>query len=113
MALNRRGNRYKGISNAIEATSKEENVHGLFGVELLRLLRTEHPEALGEGFQEEALRLAQGLFRAEEALLDWLFSAGSLPWWATGRPWSFSKGATTRSSPSTACPRSSPWTRRP
>ena len=76
MALNRRGNRYKGISNAIEATSKEENVHGLFGVELLRLLRTEHPEALGEGFQEEALRLAQGLFRAEEALLDWLFSAG-------------------------------------
>ncbi len=76
MALNRRGNRYKGVSNAIEATSKEENVHGLFGAELLRLLKEEKPDLFGEAFQEEALRLAQGLFRAEEGLLDWLFARG-------------------------------------
>ncbi len=76
MALNRRGNRYKGISNAIEATSKEENIHGLFGAELLRLLREEDPGLFGEAFQEEALGLARELFGAEEALLDWLFAQG-------------------------------------
>ncbi|WP_353301108.1 ribonucleotide-diphosphate reductase subunit beta [Thermus thermophilus] len=92
MALNRRGNRYKGISNAIEATSKEENVHGLFGVELLRLLRTEHPEALGEEFQEESLRLAQKLFRAEENLLDWLFAMGEPSLVGHGETLEFLKG---------------------
>ncbi|WP_243032415.1 ribonucleotide-diphosphate reductase subunit beta [Thermus altitudinis] len=92
MALNRRGNRYKGISNAIEVTSKEENVHGLFGVELLRLLRTEHPEALGEEFQEESLRLAQKLFRAEENLLDWLFAMGEPSLVGHGETLEFLKG---------------------
>ncbi|MDW8018408.1 MAG: ribonucleotide-diphosphate reductase subunit beta [Thermus sp.] len=75
MALNRRQGRFKGISNAIEATSKEENLHGLFGVELLRLLRMERPE-LFVGFDEEALGFAQELFRAEEDLLSWLFAGG-------------------------------------
>lgn len=79
LALNRRGNRYKGIANAIEATSKEENIHGLFGVELLRLLKGENPELFGEDFAEEALRLAQGFFAQEEALLDWLFALGDTP----------------------------------
>jgi ribonucleoside-diphosphate reductase beta chain len=76
MALNRREGLYKGISNAIEATSKEENIHGLFGAELLRLLREEDPGLFGEAFQEEALGLARELFGAEEALLDWLFAQG-------------------------------------
>ncbi|WP_337845583.1 ribonucleotide-diphosphate reductase subunit beta [Thermus sp.] len=79
MALNRRGNRYKGIANAIEATSKEENIHGLFGVELLRILQEERPELFGEGFAEEALRLARDFLKAEEDLLDWLFAGGDTP----------------------------------
>lgn len=92
MALNKRLGRFKGISNAIEATSKEENLHGLFGVELLRLLRTEHPEALGEEFQEESLRLAQKLFRAEENLLDWLFAMGEPSLVGHGETLEFLKG---------------------
>jgi ribonucleoside-diphosphate reductase beta chain len=75
MALNRRVGRFKGISNAIEATSKEENIHGLFGVELLRLLRAERP-GLFQGFEEEALAFVQPLYRGEEALLDWIFAGG-------------------------------------
>lgn len=78
MALNRRAGRYKGVSNAIEATSKEENLHGLFGVELLRILKVERPELFGEGFAEEALGLVQELFRGEEALLEWIFAEGDL-----------------------------------
>jgi ribonucleoside-diphosphate reductase beta chain len=79
MALNRRGNRYKGIANAIEATSKEENIHGLFGAELLRILREEGPGLFGEGFAEEALRSARDFLKAEEDLLDWLFAEGDTP----------------------------------
>ncbi|GAA6763395.1 MULTISPECIES: ribonucleotide-diphosphate reductase subunit beta [Thermus] len=78
MALNRRAGRFKGISNAIEATSKEENIHGLFGVELLRLLRKELPEHFGDGFAEEALAWAERFFRGEEALVDWIFAQGDV-----------------------------------
>ncbi|MFX6174881.1 ribonucleotide-diphosphate reductase subunit beta, partial [Acinetobacter baumannii] len=55
MALNKRLGRFKGISNAIEATSKEENLHGLFGVELLRILKEERPDLFDASFTEEVL----------------------------------------------------------
>jgi len=31
--------KFKGITNAVEATSKEEQIHGLFGVELVEVIR--------------------------------------------------------------------------
>ncbi|MFN4070453.1 MAG: ribonucleotide-diphosphate reductase subunit beta [Thermus caldifontis] len=76
MALNKRLGRFKGISNAIEATSKEENLHGLFGVELLRVLKEERPDLFDAHFAEEILEQVQAFFRAEEILLDWMFAAG-------------------------------------
>jgi len=36
--------KFKGISNAVEATSKEEQIHGLFGVELVNTIREENPD---------------------------------------------------------------------
>ncbi|WP_038056734.1 ribonucleotide-diphosphate reductase subunit beta [Thermus amyloliquefaciens] len=76
MALNKRLGRFKGISNAIEATSKEENVHGLFGVELLRILKEERPDLFDASFSEEVLQRVHAFFRSEEALLDWIFAQG-------------------------------------
>jgi len=35
--------KFKGITNAVEATSKEEQIHGLFGVELVEVIREENP----------------------------------------------------------------------
>src|SRR5690625_861423 len=35
MAFNKHRNIFRGISNVIEATSKEEQIHGLFGIELV------------------------------------------------------------------------------
>ncbi|TBH17273.1 ribonucleotide-diphosphate reductase subunit beta [Thermus thermamylovorans] len=91
MALNRRAGRYKGVSNAIEATSKEENLHGLFGVELLRILKGERPDLFGEGFQEEALGFVVRLAQAEEALLDWMFAGGDLEALSREETWEFLK----------------------
>ncbi|WP_243090044.1 ribonucleotide-diphosphate reductase subunit beta [Thermus neutrinimicus] len=78
MALNKRLGRFKGISNAIEATSKEENLHGLFGVELLRILKEERPELFRPPLEEEVLDAVRAFFRAEEALLDWIFAQGDV-----------------------------------
>src|SRR5699024_5858608 len=41
MSFNKYRNIIKGISNVIEATSKEEQIHGLFGIELINIIREE------------------------------------------------------------------------
>lgn len=76
MGLNRRGNLFRGTSNAVEATSKEENVHGLFGVELLRILRGESPHRFDRPFQDEVCGQFQDMYRTEENLVDWIFEEG-------------------------------------
>src|SRR3989344_603588 len=35
MSFNKHKNLFKGISNAVEATSKEEQIHGMFGIDLI------------------------------------------------------------------------------
>jgi ribonucleoside-diphosphate reductase beta chain len=37
-AFNKHTNRFKGINNIVLATSKEENIHGLFGMQLINIL---------------------------------------------------------------------------
>ena len=44
MAFNKHKNMLKGISNVVEATSKEEQIHGDFGIDLIKILQKEHPE---------------------------------------------------------------------
>src|SRR5690606_13942679 len=45
MFYNKYNNTFKGISNAEEATSKEEQIHGLFGAQLLIVIKKPHPES--------------------------------------------------------------------
>src|SRR5690606_19294481 len=49
-AFNRQRNLFKGIANIVEATSKEEQIHGQFGYELIRTLRGEFPHWFDEAF---------------------------------------------------------------
>ena len=44
MAFNKHKNVLKGISNAVEATSKEEDIHARFGFELVNIIREENPD---------------------------------------------------------------------
>ena len=39
MAFNKHKNMLKGISNVVEATSKEEQIHGDFGIDLIKILK--------------------------------------------------------------------------
>ena len=48
MAFNKYRNLFKGMSNAVEATSKEEQIHGLFGIDIINIIKKEHPEWFDE-----------------------------------------------------------------
>ncbi|EGQ44321.1 MAG: ribonucleotide reductase, beta subunit [Candidatus Nanosalina sp. J07AB43] len=70
--------RFKGIANAVEATSKEEQVHGLFGQELVETIREENPDMFGDGFEQDVKEACEKAYEAEMDILDWIFSEGEL-----------------------------------
>jgi ribonucleoside-diphosphate reductase beta chain len=70
--------KFKGISNAVEATSKEEQIHGLFGQELVETLRDENPELFDEQFEQDVQEACRKAYEAEMGILDWIFSEGEL-----------------------------------
>ena len=70
--------KFKGVSNAVEATSKEEQIHGLFGVELINIIQEENPELFDDDFDERVQEACKKAFDAEMGILDWIFSEGEL-----------------------------------
>lgn len=78
MAFNKHKNIFKGISNAVEATSKEEQIHGLFGIDLINIIRKEHPEWFDETQAEKVALLCKEAYAAEEGIIDWIFTNGEL-----------------------------------
>jgi ribonucleoside-diphosphate reductase beta chain len=78
MAFNKHKNLFKGISNAVEATSKEEQIHGLFGIDLINIIKEEHPEWFDSEHNEFIIQSCKEAFEAESALVDWIFEDGEL-----------------------------------
>jgi ribonucleoside-diphosphate reductase beta chain len=70
--------KFKGISNAVEATSKEEQIHGLFGQQLVQTIMDENPELFGDGFEQDVQQACEKAFEAEMDILDWIFEEGEL-----------------------------------
>lgn len=78
MSFNKHKNMFPGMSNAIEATSKEEELHGLFGIELIRIIREENPEWFDEDFANEVYDACRHAYESEEQIVDWIYEAGDL-----------------------------------
>ena len=78
MAFNKHKNMLKGVSNVVEATSKEEQIHGDFGIELILILKKEHPEWFTPEYHANIQELCRVAFTAEVALVDWIFEEGEL-----------------------------------
>lgn len=76
MAFNKYKNLFKGISNVIEATSKEEQIHGLFGIDIINIIKQEHPEWFDDEYNETIIELCREAFEAESAIVDWIFERG-------------------------------------
>src|SRR5690625_4633007 len=78
MAFNKHRNIFKGVSNVIEATSKEEQIHGLFGIELVNIVREEKPEWFDEDMERAIIEACREAYRSEEIVIDWIYEAGDL-----------------------------------
>ena len=78
MSFNKEKNVLKGISNVVEATSKEEEIHGNFGAEIINIIKKENPEWFDVEFQELIYSACRKAYRAECGILDWIFEKGEL-----------------------------------
>ena len=78
MSFNKFKNQFRGISNAVEATSKEEQIHGLFGIDLINIIKDEHPEWFDATFEDEVVKLCREVFEAEQQVVEWIFEKGEL-----------------------------------
>ena len=78
MSFNKEKNLFKGISNVVEATSKEEDCHGNFGVELINIIKSENPEWFDEAFESLIYSACKKAYIAECKVLDWIFEKGEL-----------------------------------
>lgn len=78
MSFNKHKNLFKGISNAIEATSKEEQIHGLFGIDIVNTIRDEHPEWFDQDMSNRVYEACKLSYESEEAVIDWIYESGDL-----------------------------------
>src|SRR5210317_286691 len=78
MSFNKHKNKLKGISNAVEATSKEENIHAEFGFDLVNLIKSENPEWWTPELIEDLVDATIEAFEAESEIIDWIFEKGDL-----------------------------------
>jgi ribonucleoside-diphosphate reductase beta chain len=78
MSFNKYKNLFKGISNAVEATSKEEQMHGLFGIELISIIKDEHPEWFDADFEDQVIKICEEAYESEKEVVEWIFEKGEL-----------------------------------
>lgn len=78
MAFNKHKNMLKGISNVVEATSKEEQIHGDFGIEVINIIKEENPDWFDENYSLLIQQVCEDAFNAESRIVDWIFENGEL-----------------------------------
>jgi ribonucleoside-diphosphate reductase beta chain len=78
MSFNKHKSMFRGMSNVIEATSKEEQLHGMFGIDLIKIIQVEHPEWFDEAYAANINTLCREAYAAEEKIIDWIYEKGDL-----------------------------------
>jgi len=78
MAFNKHKNLFKGISNVVEATSKEEQIHGDFGIDVINIIKKENPEWFSDEYNAVIQEVCKEAFASESKIIDWIFEEGEL-----------------------------------
>ena len=78
MAFNKHRNMLKGVSNVVEATSKEEQIHGDFGIDLIKILKIERPEWFNKDYDLKIQEMCKKAYDAESGIIDWIYEEGEL-----------------------------------
>lgn len=78
MAFNKHKNVLKGISNAVSATQKEEDIHARFGFELVNIIKEENPDWWNKETIANINKQCKEACKAENAIIDWIYDQGDL-----------------------------------
>ena len=78
MAFNKHKNVLKGISNVVEATSKEEQIHGDFGIDVIKIIKAENPTWFNKEYESLTQDLCREAYESESKIIDWIFEEGEL-----------------------------------
>jgi len=77
-SFNKYKNILKDIDNVVQATQKEEVIHALLGVYLIKQVQKEFPDWFNEAFYNKLYRACDKAFIAECNIIDWIFESGEL-----------------------------------
>lgn len=58
--------------------SKEEQIHGDFGIDIIKIIKDENPTWFGEEHNDTVKRLCVEAFESESDIIDWIFEDGEL-----------------------------------
>ena len=78
MSFNKYKSALKGISNAVEAASKEEDIHARFGYEIVNLMKKENPHWWTKELQNSLYEATQEAYEAELGIVDWIYNGSEL-----------------------------------
>lgn len=78
MSYNKFKNMMRWMSNWIEASTKEENLHASFGIEIINIIKDEYPSLLTEDDLYEIKDLCNYAIYWEHQIIDWIFEGGEL-----------------------------------
>lgn len=77
-SFNKYKNTLKDIDNVVQATMKEELLHALFGVAIIKIIQKEQPDWFNEDFFNKLYRACKKAYQAECNIIDWIFELGEL-----------------------------------
>jgi ribonucleoside-diphosphate reductase beta chain len=78
MSFNKHKNVLKGISNAVEATSKEEDIHARFGFDLVNIIKKENPRWFTDDVVNALKQITLSAYDAEAGVVDWIYGDNDL-----------------------------------
>lgn len=68
--------RMKTVGKVIQATAREEQLHTLFGLEIIKIVRSENPEWFDDDMEQKIRRNIRKAIKAEEKVIEWIFENG-------------------------------------
>lgn len=77
-SFNKHRNILKDIDNVVQATQKEEVIHAMLGVYIVKQVQKEFPEWFNDEFYEKLYRASKKAYEAEAKIIDWIFESGEL-----------------------------------
>ena len=78
MAFNKHRNMLKGVSNVVEATSKEEQIHGDFGIDIINIIKKENPDWFDDLYVNKIHLMCKEAYESEMDIVNWIFEDGEL-----------------------------------